>query len=161
MPDKIARMFRLISFLLVSVLVVQSQTPDRVTQLLKELTDAPGPPGYEDPVRKLMAEKMRPMADHVSYDGLGSVIAQQGSIGPRIMLDAERCILCTRCIRFTRDIAGDDALGIINRGSFNTIATFPGMPFDNNYTLNTVDICSVGALRSRCNRRRKLAVFET
>jgi NADH-quinone oxidoreductase subunit G len=70
-------------------------------------------------------------------------------IGPRIMLDAERCILCTRCIRFTRDIAGDDALGIINRGSYNTIATFPGMPFDNNYTLNTVDICPVGALTSK------------
>ena len=70
-------------------------------------------------------------------------------LGPRIMLDAERCILCTRCIRFTRDIAGDDALGIINRGSFNTIATFPGMPFDNNYTLNTVDICPVGALTSK------------
>jgi NADH-quinone oxidoreductase subunit G len=70
-------------------------------------------------------------------------------LGPRIMLDAERCILCTRCIRFTRDIAGDDALGIINRGSYNTIATFPGLPFDNNYTLNTVDICPVGALTSK------------
>jgi NADH-quinone oxidoreductase subunit G len=70
-------------------------------------------------------------------------------LGPRIMLDAERCILCTRCIRFTKDIAGDDALGIINRGSYNTIATFPGMPFDNNYTLNTVDICPVGALTSK------------
>ena len=70
-------------------------------------------------------------------------------LGPRIMFDAERCILCTRCIRFTRDIAGDDALGIINRGSYNTIATFPGMPFDNNYTLNTVDICPVGALTSK------------
>ncbi len=70
-------------------------------------------------------------------------------LGPRILLDAERCILCTRCIRFTKDIAGDDALGIINRGSFNTIATFPGMPFDNNYTLNTVDLCPVGALTSK------------
>ncbi len=70
-------------------------------------------------------------------------------LGPRILLDAERCILCTRCIRFTRDIAGDDALGIINRGSYNTIATFPGLPFDNNYTLNTVDICPVGALTSK------------
>ena len=70
-------------------------------------------------------------------------------LGPRIMLDAERCILCTRCIRFTKDIASDDALGIVNRGSFNTIATFPGMPFDNNYTLNTVDICPVGALTSK------------
>lgn len=70
-------------------------------------------------------------------------------IGPRIMLDAERCVLCTRCIRFTRDVAGDDALGIVNRGSFNTIATAPGEAFDNNYTLNTVDICPVGALTSK------------
>jgi NADH-quinone oxidoreductase subunit G len=70
-------------------------------------------------------------------------------LGPRIMLDAERCILCTRCIRFTRDIAHDDALGIINRGSYNTISTFPGKPFDNNYTLNTVDVCPVGALTSK------------
>jgi NADH-quinone oxidoreductase subunit G len=70
-------------------------------------------------------------------------------LGPRIMLDAERCVLCTRCIRFTSDIVGDNALGIVNRGSYNTIATFPGMPFDNNYTLNTVDICPVGALTSK------------
>ena len=70
-------------------------------------------------------------------------------LGPRIMLDAERCILCTRCIRFTKDVAHDDALGIVNRGSYNTIATFPGLPFDNNYTLNTVDICPVGALTSK------------
>jgi len=70
-------------------------------------------------------------------------------LGPRIMLDAERCVLCTRCIRFTRDVAHDDALGIINRGSYNTIATYPGLPFDNNYTLNTVDICPVGALTSK------------
>ena len=70
-------------------------------------------------------------------------------LGPRIMLDAERCVLCTRCIRFTQEIARDDALGIVNRGSYNTIATFPGTPFDNNYTLNTADICPVGALTSR------------
>jgi NADH-quinone oxidoreductase subunit G len=70
-------------------------------------------------------------------------------LGPRIMLDAERCVLCTRCIRFTRDVAHDDALGIINRGSYNTISAYPGLPFDNNYTLNTVDICPVGALTSK------------
>jgi NADH-quinone oxidoreductase subunit G len=62
-------------------------------------------------------------------------------LGPRIVLDDERCILCTRCIRFSRDIAGDDALGIVNRGSYKA--------FDNNYTLNTVDICPVGALTSK------------
>ncbi len=70
-------------------------------------------------------------------------------LGPRIVLDDERCILCTRCVRFTRDIAGDDALGIVNRGSYNTIATAPGKQFDNNYSLNTVDICPVGALTSK------------
>jgi len=80
-------------------------------------------------------------------------------LGPRIVFDAERCILCTRCIRFTRDIVGDDALGIINRGSYNTIATAPGRPFDNNYTLNTVDICPVGALTSRDFRFRMRVWF--
>jgi len=66
----------------------QSQSSDRVVQLLKELTDAPGPPGYEEEVRKLMAEHMREFTPKVSFDGLGSVIAQQGDSGPRIMLDA-------------------------------------------------------------------------
>jgi NADH-quinone oxidoreductase subunit G len=74
---------------------------------------------------------------------------KQVDLGPRIMFDAERCILCSRCIRFTRDVAGDDALGIIHRGGYNTIATYPGRAFDNNYTLNTVDICPVGALTSK------------
>lgn len=70
-------------------------------------------------------------------------------LGPRIVLDDERCILCSRCIRFTRDIVGDDALGIVSRGSYSTLTTYPGKPFDNNYTLNTVDICPVGALTSK------------
>lgn len=70
-------------------------------------------------------------------------------LGPRIVLDDERCILCTRCIRFTRDVVGDDALGIVNRGGYNTLTAYPGRPFDNNYTLNTVDICPVGALTSK------------
>ena len=70
-------------------------------------------------------------------------------LGPRIVLDDERCILCSRCIRFTRDIVGDDALGIVNRGSHSCLTHYPGKPFDNNYTLNTVDICPVGALTSK------------
>ncbi|HEV2210704.1 MAG TPA: molybdopterin-dependent oxidoreductase [Verrucomicrobiae bacterium] len=70
-------------------------------------------------------------------------------LGPRIVLDDERCILCTRCIRFTKDIVGDDALGIVSRGSYSTLTGFPGRQFDNNYTLNTVDICPVGALTSK------------
>src|SRR5437660_4692307 len=70
-------------------------------------------------------------------------------LGPRIMLDDERCILCTRCIRFTRDVVHDDALGIVSRGSYSTLTAYPGKSFDNNYTLNTVDICPVGALTSK------------
>jgi putative aminopeptidase FrvX len=65
-----------------------SQSHDRVAQLLKELTEALGPPGFEESVRKIMTERMRPLADSVTYDGLGSIIAQQGNSGPRIMLDA-------------------------------------------------------------------------
>lgn len=80
-------------------------------------------------------------------------------LGPRIVLDAERCILCTRCIRFTRDIVGDDVLGIINRGSYNTISTYPGTFFDNNYSLNTVDLCPVGALTSKDFRFRMRVWF--
>ncbi len=80
-------------------------------------------------------------------------------LGPRIVLDDERCILCTRCIRFTKDIVGDDALGIVNRGSYNTLTAFPGKKFDNNYTLNTVDICPVGALTSKDFRFRMRVWF--
>ena len=70
-------------------------------------------------------------------------------LGPRIVLDDERCILCSRCIRFTKEIAHDDALGFVDRGSYTSLAAHTGKPFDNNYTLNTVDICPVGALTSK------------
>jgi NADH-quinone oxidoreductase subunit G len=69
-------------------------------------------------------------------------------LGPRVTLDAERCILCTRCIRFMKEVADDDVLGITDRGSFSTIACHPDRILDNNYSLNTVDICPVGALTS-------------
>ncbi|MFT4587574.1 MAG: NADH-quinone oxidoreductase subunit G [Candidatus Binatia bacterium] len=74
---------------------------------------------------------------------------KQVDLGPRIMLDDERCIMCSRCVRFTRDIVGDDALGFSESGGYTTLTNFPGQPFDNNYTLNTVDICPVGALTSK------------
>ena len=69
-------------------------------------------------------------------------------IGPRIILDDERCILCSRCIRFCEEIADDPVLGFIDRGSYTTLTTFPGKQLENNYSLNTVDICPVGALTS-------------
>jgi putative aminopeptidase FrvX len=61
---------------------------DETQQLLQILADAPGPSGFEEPVRKIMVERMKALAEKISYDGLGSVIAVQGSSGPRIMVDA-------------------------------------------------------------------------
>jgi putative aminopeptidase FrvX len=61
---------------------------DRVETLLQSLADAPGPSGYEEEVRAIMVRELKPFATQISYDGLGSVIAQHGSNGPRIMLDA-------------------------------------------------------------------------
>jgi len=70
-------------------------------------------------------------------------------IGKNIVLDDERCILCSRCIRFMKEIANDDVLGFVNRGSHSTLTVYPGRRLDNNYSLNTVDICPVGALTSK------------
>lgn len=67
---------------------LSAQAPDATQQLLQQLADAPGAPGFEEPVRKIMVERMKPLSDKLSYDGLGSVIAVQGSSGPRIMVDA-------------------------------------------------------------------------
>ncbi|HEY2711991.1 MAG TPA: molybdopterin-dependent oxidoreductase [Chthoniobacterales bacterium] len=69
-------------------------------------------------------------------------------VGPRVTLDDERCILCSRCIRFCKEIAKDDVLGFIDRGSYSTLTAHPGKRLENNYSLNTVDICPVGALTS-------------
>ncbi len=69
-------------------------------------------------------------------------------LGPRVTLDDERCILCSRCIRFCQEVAKDDVLGFIDRGSHTVLTAHPGRQLENNYSLNTVDICPVGALTS-------------
>ncbi len=67
-------------------------------------------------------------------------------LGPRVTLDDERCILCSRCIRFMKEVAKDDVLGFASRGSHTYLTAHPGRRLDSNYSLNTVDICPVGAL---------------
>lgn len=76
-------------------------------------------------------------------------------IGPHVILDQERCVLCSRCVRFCNDITGTGELGIFNRGDRAEIDTAPGVELDNNYSMNTVDICPVGALTSRDFRFQK------
>ncbi|HET7536132.1 MAG TPA: 2Fe-2S iron-sulfur cluster-binding protein [Candidatus Didemnitutus sp.] len=77
-----------------------------------------------------------------------NVKPKRTELGPRVTLDDERCILCSRCIRFCKEIAKDDVLGFVDRGSYSTLTCYPGKQLENNYSLNTVDICPVGALTS-------------
>jgi NADH-quinone oxidoreductase subunit G len=77
-----------------------------------------------------------------------NVKPKRTQLGPRVTLDDERCILCSRCIRFSKEIAQDDVLGFVDRGSYSTLTCYPGKKLENNYSLNTVDICPVGALTS-------------
>ncbi|HVO19608.1 MAG TPA: 2Fe-2S iron-sulfur cluster-binding protein [Anaeromyxobacter sp.] len=69
-------------------------------------------------------------------------------LGPLVTLDQERCILCTRCVRFMREVAKEPQLGVAERGTDSFIETFPGQPLDSKYAGNVVDICPVGALTS-------------
>jgi NADH-quinone oxidoreductase subunit G len=82
-------------------------------------------------------------------------------LGKHIVLDDERCILCSRCIRFMKEVAHDDVLGFVNRGSHTTLTCYPGKRLDNNYSLNTVDICPVGALTSKDFRFKMRVWFLT
>jgi len=80
-------------------------------------------------------------------------------LGPLVVLDQERCILCTRCVRFMNEVAKEPQLGVFGRGSHERIDVFPGSSLDSNYSGNTVDICPVGALLSRDFRFRARAWF--
>jgi NADH-quinone oxidoreductase subunit G len=70
-------------------------------------------------------------------------------IGPYIILDQERCVLCTRCVRFTREVSRTAELGVIDRGHKSEIDIFPGYELTNRYSGNLADVCPVGALTDR------------
>jgi len=70
------------------------------------------------------------------------------TLGPLVKFDRERCILCTRCVRFTRNVTKTGEIGVFNRGHSAEIAIHDGKTFDNPYSGNVVDICPVGALTS-------------
>jgi NADH-quinone oxidoreductase subunit G len=80
-------------------------------------------------------------------------------IGPFIFYDAERCISCSRCIRFCNEVAKSPQLTFINRGDRVSVKTFSGQLLDNPYSMNTIDTCPVGALTS-ADFRFKARVWE-
>ncbi|MBV9582651.1 MAG: (2Fe-2S)-binding protein [Chloroflexi bacterium] len=73
-------------------------------------------------------------------------------LGPEIVLDRERCIMCYRCVRFHQEIPGDEALAAVLRGADSEIATLNGEPYTSIFAGNTIELCPVGALTSRTYR---------
>lgn len=79
--------------------------------------------------------------------------------GPHVMFDAERCISCSRCIRYAKEVAKQDVLSFVQRGDHVTIRVAEGKSFDNPYSMNVIEICPVGALTS-VDFRFKARVWE-
>jgi NADH-quinone oxidoreductase subunit G len=69
--------------------------------------------------------------------------------GPNVLYDAERCISCSRCIRYSKEIAQQDVLTFVNRGDHVKISLFEGTSLDNPYSMNVIELCPVGALTSK------------
>ncbi len=76
------------------------------------------------------------------------------TLGPHIMLDQERCVLCSRCVRFLDEVTKTHELGFYERGDHTVLAPAPGKTLDNPYSTNVADICPVGALTNRDFRFR-------
>ncbi|GIW93010.1 MAG: hypothetical protein KatS3mg110_1051 [Pirellulaceae bacterium] len=75
--------------------------------------------------------------------------SRKRSLGPTITLFVDRCIMCSRCVRFCREIAGTSELMVVNRGAHEEIDVFPGFPLSNKLAGNVVDLCPVGALADK------------
>lgn len=80
-------------------------------------------------------------------------------LGSNVVLDQERCVLCTRCVRFTKNITKTNELGVFSRADHSVIDIYPGYPLSNPYAMNVVDLCPVGALTSKDFRFNKRVWF--
>ena len=80
-------------------------------------------------------------------------------IGSNVMLDQERCVLCTRCVRFCANITQTHELGVIARADHSVIGIFPGHPLNNPYAMNVIDLCPVGALTNKDFRFKQRVWF--
>lgn len=105
---------------------------------------------------------------YMRYDGQPSRMtvkpvlkAKKMDFGCGVVHDQERCVLCARCVRFTRLITKTGELGIVNRTDYARVNIFPGRPLNNRYALNVVDLCPVGAMTSRDFRFKQRSWFLT
>ncbi|MDD2465496.1 MAG: 2Fe-2S iron-sulfur cluster-binding protein [Desulfobulbus sp.] len=105
---------------------------------------------------------------YMKYDGRNSRMtvkpvlkSKKMDFGCGVVHDQERCVLCARCVRFTRLITKTGELGIVNRTDSARVNVFPGRPLANRYALNVVDLCPVGAMTSKDFRFKQRAWFLT
>lgn len=94
---------------------------------------------------------------HSRFDEEKAHKRKRVELGPHVMFDAERCISCSRCIRFCEEKVGEPQLTFVHRGDRVTIETYPGKKLDNRYSMNVIDLCPVGALTSKEFRFRSRA----
>ena len=141
-----------------------------VSEGLRVLTDSPMVKEYRKSIMQLLtlnhpvdcgicdkAGECTLQDYHYEYNGSPSISRDPKvrstkfhSLSERIVLDNERCILCSRCVRFTREISKSNALGIVQRGDASLVRAAGGQPLDNDaYSDNIIDICPVGALLSK------------
>jgi NADH-quinone oxidoreductase subunit G len=105
---------------------------------------------------------------YMKFDGRDSrmtvPVVEKGKridFGSGVVHDQERCVLCARCVRFTRLITKTGELGIVNRSDQARVQIFPGRPLSNRYALNVVDLCPVGAMTSKDFRFKQRVWFLT
>jgi NADH-quinone oxidoreductase subunit G len=103
---------------------------------------------------------------HFKYSGEKSRFKEEkvhrskaSDVGQHVKIDNERCVLCTRCVRFCHEVVKEPELAVAIRGDRSFVTTAPGKKLDNPYSLNTVDICPVGALTSKDFRFKKRVWF--
>jgi len=107
--------------------------------------------GGECPLQNLAMSNGR---GETRFTGAKRTFAKPVAISAQILLDRERCISCTRCVRFSEQIAGDPFIDFDERGPAQYIATAEGSPFNSYFSGNTVQICPVGALTGAAYRFR-------
>ncbi|HET6921198.1 MAG TPA: NADH-quinone oxidoreductase subunit G [Jiangellaceae bacterium] len=107
--------------------------------------------GGECPLQNQAMSNGRP---ETRYEGVRRTFPKPIAISSQVLLDRERCVLCARCTRFSKEIAGDPFIELLERGALQQVGIYEAEPFESYFSGNTIQICPVGALTSAAYRFR-------